>query len=116
MNPQTHIFVTNKNDFFHTDFYDGNEFSFPPGQKVAIPVEAARHMFGFGNPDKSETLMRLGWAMKIEGDGRDAKQFKENTEGPKMLASFVFTKAMVVEAPLDASVEPASTEPAEDLA
>jgi hypothetical protein len=110
MNPQTHIFVTNKNKEYHSDQYDGQSYEFPPGQKVAIPVEAARHMFGFGNPDKEETLVRLGRAMKVEGDGRDAKQFKPDADGPKWLANFVFTKAVVVEAPLDASTETSGKE------
>ena len=54
------IFVTNQNDFHHCDSFDGVEFNFPPKEKVAVPVEAASHMFGFNKPDKTETLTRSG--------------------------------------------------------
>ena len=88
------IFVTNKNDFVHTDKFDGTEYTFAPNAKLAIPVDAARHMFGFGLEDKTETLVRLGWAMKFDPE---KKNFVEDEEGVKKLARFLFTKAKLVE-------------------
>lgn len=79
------IFVTNKNDFHHTDFYNGKQYDFPKGERVLVPVEAARHMFGLGLVDKGENLIRLGWANK--------------EEGVTWLANFVFTQAVLVEQP-----------------
>jgi hypothetical protein len=97
------IFVTNKNDFHHEDGFDGELYSFPPGEKVAISMDAARHMFGFGLKDKTETLVRVGWAMKPVG----AQGYVQDPEGIKKLANFVFTRAVMVEESVP--------EPAEDL-
>ncbi len=82
------IFVTNTNDFDHQDRFDGQDYFFPKGERVTVPVLAAGHMLGLGMADKTETLIRLGWA---------------NTEdGVKKLAAFVFTQGVMVEAPVDA--------------
>lgn len=43
--------------------YDGKDYTFPPDAKVVTPIsdEAARHIFGFGEKDKTRALLRLGW-------------------------------------------------------
>lgn len=82
------IFVTNTNDFDHQDRFDGQDFFFPKGERVTVPVLAAKHMFGLGEPDKTDTLIRQGWA--------------NSKEGVKKLAGFVFTQGVMVEAPVDA--------------
>jgi hypothetical protein len=87
------IFVTNKNDFTHTDGYDGEEYVFPPGERVLIPGDAATHMFGFNLPDKSDALTRLGWAFIYDPD---AKTFKDNEDGIRKLSRFVFDEAVMV--------------------
>jgi hypothetical protein len=87
------IFVTNKNDFVHQDRYDGEEYVFPPGERVLIPSEAATHMLGFNLPDKSEALVRLGWATMYDPA---AKNYVENPDGVKRLARFVFDEAVMV--------------------
>ena len=94
MNPSNTIFVTNKNDFAHEDMYNGESYIFRAGEKIPISIEAARHMFGFGNPDKTETLVRLGWAMKFDPAVRN---FVEDPEGIARLKKFVFTKAVMQE-------------------
>lgn len=81
------IFVTNTNDFDHFDRFDGQDFYFPKGERVTVPVIAAQHMFGLGEADKTETLIRQGWA--------------NDAAGVKKLAAFVFTQGMMVEAPVD---------------
>lgn len=83
------IFVTNHNDFDHQDRFDGQDYFFPRGERVTIPILAAQHMFGLGNADKTETLIRAGWA--------------NNEAGIKNLANFVFTQGVMVEAPVDAA-------------
>jgi hypothetical protein len=87
------IFVTNKNDFIHADRYDGKDFTFIPGEKVYISKPAATHMFGWNMPDKSEVLVRLGWAMAYD---EKVKNFVENKDGIRKLANFVFDKAVMV--------------------
>lgn len=87
------IFVTNTNAFDHVDHYDGEEYVFPKDERVMIPFEAAVHMFGHNMKDKSETLVRLGWAMRYD---KDKKQFVEDEEGVKKLARFVFDEAVMV--------------------
>jgi hypothetical protein len=87
------IFVTNTNKFVHTDRYDGEDFIFPPGDKVYISKAAATHMFGWNLNDTSEVLVRLGWAMAYD---KDLKNFIENKEGVQKLANFVFDEAVMV--------------------
>lgn len=92
------IFVTNHNDFHHSDMYDGVEYEFPPKERVIVSVDAATHMFGFNMPDKSGVLARLGWAWKVGPNGK----FVEDPDGVKKLAHFAFTKGVMIEAPVDA--------------
>jgi hypothetical protein len=85
--------VTNTNAFNHEDRYDGEDYVFPEGERVLIPEEAAVHLFGYNVKDKSETLVRLGWAMKYDAD---KKMFVEDSEGVRKLANFVFEEAVMV--------------------
>jgi hypothetical protein len=87
------IFVTNTNKDDHVDRYDGEEYVFPANERVMIPFDAAVHMFGHNMKDKTETLVRLGWAMTYDPA---KKQFVEDPEGPKRLARFVFDEAVMV--------------------
>jgi hypothetical protein len=87
------VFVTNTNDFQHQDRFDGVDFLFPSNEKVLIPTDAAVHMFGYQQPDKSETLVRLGWAMRYDPT---TKNFEEDKEGVRKLANFVFEEAVMV--------------------
>jgi hypothetical protein len=99
------IFVTNTNDFHHSDRFNGRDYEFPPKERVAIPVDAAVHMFGFNQPDKTETLTRLGWAVKYDPA---IKQYADDPAGVKKLAKFIFTRAIMVEAPVE-SIEDVSS-------
>lgn len=91
------IFVTNHNDFTHSDSFNGEEFFFQPEEKVQISEDAAAHMFGFGRSDKTENLVRLGWATKMNDRGQQVN----DDGGIKRLAAFVFTRGMVVEVPAE---------------
>jgi len=53
--------VTNSNNFDLIDRYDGRDYIFPAGATVALGEDAAKHIFGFGDVDKSTYLARLGW-------------------------------------------------------
>lgn len=84
------LFVTNKNPFVHRDRYDGEDFTFPPNEEVAVSEEAAEHMFGRGLKDKTSTLQRLGWAFEFNPQ---TKTFADSAIGARQLANFVFNEA-----------------------
>lgn len=65
--------------------FAGVDYDFPAGKDVPCDEEVARHVFGFGESDKSPALLRLGWI--IPGQGRDTAEAK--------LAKIVFKKAQV---------------------
>lgn len=65
------------------DRYDGQDYEFPFNEKVLISEEAARHIFGWGLKDRTEALVRQGWAndpLKVRWMGK-----------------FVFTNTKIVE-------------------
>jgi hypothetical protein len=55
------VYVTNRSDKEHEDGFAGVRYTFPPGESVQVPEEAARHIFGYGEEDKEPHLARLGW-------------------------------------------------------
>lgn len=86
------VFVTNTNDFLHTDRFDGEEYSFPPNEAVMIPIDAAEHMLAYGLAEKTDVLVRLGWAMKYD---EKSKSFTPDDAGVRKLANFVFSEPEV---------------------
>lgn len=40
--------------------YDGKDYVFAPGKAVNLDIEAAKHIFGLGEDDKSGALNKLG--------------------------------------------------------
>jgi len=100
------LFCVNRNEFVHTDRYNGEDFVFEPGQKVMLSMDAARHMFGVGVADKTPVMHRLGWAFKYDPA---SKSFTEDTDAVTKLKNFVFTKARLVEeaAPMQSMQPPA---------
>jgi len=53
--------ITNGNEFNFVGRYNGQDYLFPKGECVACDDEAARHIFGIGDNDKSPYLVRHGW-------------------------------------------------------
>jgi hypothetical protein len=45
----------------------GIDYTFKQNEPVNLPVEAAHHIFGFGDDDKTPALHRLGWLTHTEG-------------------------------------------------
>jgi hypothetical protein len=86
------VFVTNRNEEVHADRYDGADYVFPPGERVLVPSNAATHMLGYNLVDKTDTLVRLGWAMRYDPA---VKNYAENPDGVKRLARFVFEEAVM---------------------
>lgn len=41
--------------------YDGEDFTFEVGVVTAVSEQTARHIFGYGEKDKTRALLRLGW-------------------------------------------------------
>jgi len=55
------IFVTNNSDVKLKDGFAGIFYEFKPGTTVEIPVETAKHIFGYEDSNKEPYLARLGW-------------------------------------------------------
>lgn len=55
------VWVTNKGEESFSDSFLGMPYEFKPGIPVAIPEEAAQHIFGYGVENKVPYLTRLGW-------------------------------------------------------
>src|ERR1700674_4192621 len=72
------IRIVNHNAFEMRDRCDNVLYSFPPGQSVDIPLDAAQHLFGFTLEAEEEAVRkhcckRFGWntpAMVAEGKDR----------------------------------------------
>jgi hypothetical protein len=67
------IGVKNKSDAVVEARYDGKDYTFTPGVTVALSEEAAAHIFGYGEKEKSRALHRLGW-LRHGGDLKTAVQ------------------------------------------
>lgn len=65
--------------------FAGVDYEFPVGKDVPCDEDVARHIFGFGEPDKSPALLRLGWI--TPGQPRQMAEEK--------LSKIVFKKAKV---------------------
>ena len=81
----SNIFVTNNGSAVFKDSFDGKQFSFEPGKPVEIPLLAAKHIFGYGDDNKSPYLVRLGWLrMSNEMDAAMARlnEFKFDSQHP----------------------------------
>jgi hypothetical protein len=55
------VWVLNTSDAPLKASYDGVSYEFPVGRHVAVPIEAAKHIFGYPDEDKEPCLVRLGW-------------------------------------------------------
>lgn len=95
------LWVTNRNENPHSDRFDGEDFFFPYGEPVEVPIEGADLMFGYGQADKTSTLMRSGMAPT-------AKDLKN---GLLWLANFTFSNAKPTEHQLALMLQgPAATD------
>lgn len=55
------VFVTNNSEKSLTVEFAYKEYTFPAGKTVDIPLQAARHIFGYGDNNKEPYLSRLGF-------------------------------------------------------
>jgi hypothetical protein len=82
----SNIFVTNHSDKPLKDGFCGTKYEFKVGETVEIPVEAAAHIFGYGNDNKEPYLARLGWAKTsndLEEGLKHLAKWELSTEPPK---------------------------------
>lgn len=80
------IYVTNHTQEPLKDGFGGVFYDFLPGKTVELSEEAARHIFGYNDPNKAPYLARLGWvkSTKEMQDGLDRlAQWDLSTEPPK---------------------------------
>lgn len=54
--------------------FSGTDYVFPVGETRVLPVIAARHIFGFGDPDKTRAILRLGWGNLATDAKQDGKK------------------------------------------
>jgi hypothetical protein len=61
----TTIYVTNKTDKVLVDEYAFKQYKFPVNITVEVPIEVARHIFGYGSDNKELIVARLGFAKTL---------------------------------------------------
>ena len=86
------VFVTNTNHEEHKDMHDGQEYVFPPGVPVYMPIVAAVHCFAYGQDDldtKKRAVSRLGM-------DRNSINQDSMAEGLRWLDKFRFEKGVFV--------------------
>ena len=60
------VFVTNKG-IPASGRFEGVEYTFETNKEIEISLEAAKHIFGYGDDNKEPYFVRLGW-MKMNTD------------------------------------------------
>jgi hypothetical protein len=70
-----------------SDMCGGVPFEIRHGEKKQIDEIAARHIFGYGEPDKERCLTRLGWLKQSTREGPGGWD-----EAMARLGAFVFTE------------------------
>lgn len=68
------LYVCNNGKKDFTDRYDGEEYVFAVGETVAVSADAARHIFGYGEGDKSRAMRRQG-VVQHSSDGHKAQEW-----------------------------------------
>jgi hypothetical protein len=84
--------ITNKHPVRFRDRYDGKDYVFEPNEPVIMNDEAAKHIFGYGDPNKVPYLSRIGkmTTTQLEGQGglKDAMKWLERFEFKEMVVKF----------------------------
>jgi hypothetical protein len=76
--------VTNKHPVRFRDRFDGKDYVFEPNEAVIMNEDAAKHIFGYGDPNKVPYLSRIGKMTTTQVDGagglKDAMKWLERFE------------------------------------
>jgi hypothetical protein len=57
------VYVTNRGDLDHTDWYHGVFYHFRKGETIEMPSEAAQELLGYGHRNREPFVVRLGWSV-----------------------------------------------------
>jgi len=104
------VYVTNTGDTKLKDGFGGVFYDFPKDETVEIPLDAAKHIFGYMNPNKEPYLSRLGWIRsfaEIEKGFEKLSEFKISEQPPernRSLPSAVGVVALHVEKRVERTV------------
>jgi len=88
------VWVTNTTKEHFEDMWHGDTYAFPPGKAAMVPLEVARHIFGYGMDNRVPVLARLGWAVTSNDVANGLKRLdrfvisdeKPEEERPKVVA------------------------------
>lgn len=76
--------VINKHSVRFRDRFDGRDYVFEPNEAVIMGEDAAKHIFGYGDPNKMPYLSRIGklTTTQVEGSGgvKEAMKWLERFE------------------------------------
>ena len=78
------VFVTNNSGQTLVAEFNYREITFPVGESVKVPINAAKHIFGFGAENKEPYLARLGFI----------RLHSEIEQGLEKLAKFEITSEL----------------------
>ena len=104
------VYVTNTGDTKLRDGFGGVFYDFPKDETVEIPLDAAKHIFGYMNPNKEPFLSRLGWVRsfaEIDKGFEKLSEFKISEQPPernRSLPSAVGVVALHVERRVERNV------------
>ena len=104
------VYVTNTGDTKLRDGCGGVFYDFPKDETVEIPLDAAKHIFGYMNPNKEPFLSRLGWVRsfaEIDKGFEKLSEFKISEQPPernRSLPSAVGVVALHVEKRVERTV------------
>ena len=79
------IYVTNHSDKDLAMSYAFENYEFPVDKTVALSLDAAKHIFGYGVDNKEPYLSRLGWIRlhsELEQALEKLSKFEISTEPP----------------------------------
>ena len=79
------VFVTNRGDTPLTIGYDGVLYDFKKNVPVELPEAGAVRLFGYGQEDKEQILVRYGWITlhsELEQGLKILSQFEITSEKP----------------------------------
>lgn len=84
------MWVTNRTRDTVSVTWRGETFQFAPDTPVDVPMGVAEDFFGYGLPDKTEALLRLGWvrmAIDIPAALRRLDEIEITNEQPQSYRS-----------------------------
>ena len=108
--------VTNRHPVRFRDRFNGSDYVFEPNEAVIMGEDAAKHIFGYGDPNKVPYLSRLGKMLstQVEGEGglKDAMKWLGRFEFKELVVKFEEREAEVIPFAKEDAPEPATAKAA----